>query len=101
MSALRRQAIGPFDAAAAVPLDALSPDEIMRRLQPVQRALVDMPLLEMNEQELKLLGYGQPIADRGSLAVPEAAAVYAGRLVAILARDQHRRWRPVKYFPLA
>jgi len=99
MSALRRQAIGPFEATSAIALTDLSPDEIVRRLQPPQLALVDMPQIEIDDAELKLLGYGQPIATRGGLVTAEAAALHAGRLVAILIPDEHRRWRPAKYFP--
>jgi len=98
MSALRRQAIGPFEAAAAIPLANWTMEQIDRRLQPPQLALGAIPQIEIDDANLKLLSYGQSIGNRQGIVATEAAAIHAGRLVAILVPDQHHRWRPEKFF---
>lgn len=99
LSALRRQAIGPFAAAEAISLAELSLPLVERGLQPPQLALADLPQIEIGDDDAKLLSYGQPIASRGRIAGAEAVAICGGRLIAILAPDEHGRWQPTKYFP--
>jgi tRNA pseudouridine55 synthase len=62
---LRRTAVGPFDEAGAIGLDALADlvhkDAASEGLKPVETALDDIPALAINEEEAFKLRQGRPI----------------------------------------
>ncbi len=67
IAALRRLRVGPFLAAAAIPLDKLQPTEDIPRaspdlLLPVSTALADIPALALTEAEATGLSHGQAIS---------------------------------------
>ena len=67
IAALRRLRVGPFQAAAAIPLDKLQPTEDTPRaspdlLLPVATALADIPALALTEAEVFGLSHGQAIS---------------------------------------
>ena len=67
IAALRRLRVGPFLAAAAIPLDKLQPTEDTPRaspdlLLPVTTALADIPALALTDQEAVGLSHGQAIS---------------------------------------
>ena len=66
ISALRRTAVGPFDAEDAISLDELgSFSQIAAREQkllPVETALDDIPALAVTESEAVRLKNGQPVS---------------------------------------
>jgi len=67
IAALRRLRVGPFQAAAAIPLDKFQPTEDTPRaspdlLLPVATALADIPALALTEAEAAGLSHGQAIS---------------------------------------
>lgn len=99
MSALRRMAIGPLNAADAIVFDQLTIELINERLLPPALAVADLPVATVNEAECWKLVQGQAIADRWAITGEEAAAMDGrGELVAILARHDRGGLRPVKGF---
>jgi tRNA pseudouridine55 synthase len=100
MSALVRQAIGPFRMEEAVAYAELAPSMIEGRLLPPTLALGEMPHIVVTRQEASHLWQGQALSRRGSMiAAGELAAVSSdGELVAILVPDG-TNWRPDKAFP--
>jgi tRNA pseudouridine55 synthase len=98
MSALRREAIGPFRAKDAVATDDLRADFIGQRLLPPVMALGDMPRIELNAEDALGLARGQAIADRWNVAAGEVAALdRQQRLLAILGISRDRL-QPHKFF---
>jgi tRNA pseudouridine55 synthase len=66
IAALRRLRVGPFHAAAAIPLDKVAatadtPPASPDLLLPVATALADIPALALTEAEANGLRHGQPI----------------------------------------
>ena len=99
MSALRRLAIGPFCADAAIPADSLSPDRVRRHLQSPLCALTGLPQIAISEAEASRLIRGQAIGNRWQVAAAEIVAVGStGQLVAILSPDAAGLLRPAKVF---
>jgi tRNA pseudouridine55 synthase len=74
---LRRTAIGSFTLADAHPLDALTDEHVM----PPADALRDYPSVEIDADQLVLVGHGRPITDlpSGTVGLRDAD----GRLVAV------------------
>lgn len=102
MSALRREAIGPFHVSEALTIDELSPESIQRRLLPAALAVNDMPRLEVNAAEIARLSQGQSIRNRLATCGSEVAALdAAGNLVAILVPTGEVELRPTKCFVAA
>ncbi len=92
VSALRRTRVGPFTEADAVPLEALeqaarkSPADVLTLLAPVDKALSEIPGLNVSRHEAGRLMRGQSALLRGAAAPveEEAVAVFCqGKLVAI------------------
>ncbi len=99
MSALRRQAIGPFSSDAALPAAEISPVTIQQRLQSPLAALGDLPRVAVSEAEARRLQMGQAIANRWNVSGMEIAATNdLGLLVCILATANARHLRPIKFF---
>jgi tRNA pseudouridine55 synthase len=105
MSALVRTAIGHFEVADAVALDAISTDSINQHLLDPRQALTALTTVTLETNELDLVRHGQFIKDRfRSIARQpsnELAAVdQSGRLVAILVRRGHEKWGATRQFCL-
>jgi tRNA pseudouridine55 synthase len=78
-SALRREAIGTFEAANAVTLDALTGSEPL--LSPLA-LLGEMPRVELDADAVGAVSHGRPVRAEVANGV-EAALVADGRLIAI------------------
>ena len=98
MSALRREAIGPFHAAESTSSGDLTLDSIRVRLLPPGMALGAMPQISISAEEQHRLALGQSIASGVAQAGELAAVNAAGDLVAILTRDSRGTWKPAKNF---
>ncbi len=99
MSALRREAIGPFRAEDAVPNEALALETIHARLLPPILAVGGMPRIALDDSDTRRLSQGQTIASRGFAAQTELAATdESGRLLAILAASESGALKTAKYF---
>jgi tRNA pseudouridine55 synthase len=99
MSALRRQAIGPFRVEEAIALDALSPAVIQERLLSAALAVASMPQLVVTASETARLVRGQSIVNRAGPEENEVAAIdEAGTLMAILKSVDQSKLRPEKCF---
>lgn len=88
-SALRRESIGPFEAGAAVALDALTGAE---PLIPPLALLGGMPRVELDAVAVDAVAQGRPVR-AGDSAAGEAALVREGRLIAI-AEGAGGWWHP-------
>lgn len=98
MSALRREAIGPFRVEEAIPLAELTLDRISRGLLPPLLALGEMPHVAVTAEEGKRLSHGQTIVHGGYSSGAEVAAIDGhGELLAIAAAEAGGVLRPVKY----
>jgi tRNA pseudouridine55 synthase len=99
MSALRREAIGPFTAEAAIRLDDPTKTPLREQLLPPILALGEMLRIILTPDEHKRVGQGQSIVSRGGSPAGELAALNAaGELVAILGPDGRGNWKPTKNF---
>jgi tRNA pseudouridine55 synthase len=110
VSALRREAVGPFTLAHAVPLAKLEEmshssgpsgaggpaDSLLALLRPIETALDDIPALALTESEADRLKQGRPVpvlrSDNRKVvdALAEGATLYAmaeGKPVALLTWD--------------
>jgi tRNA pseudouridine55 synthase len=102
MSALRREAIGPFDVANGFGCDRLTMESIRQHLLPPIMALGDMPRIVVSEQELQRLSLGQSVAPSEKVAAHELVAVNAvGELLAVLQPDSRGTWKPAKNFAVS
>ena len=99
LGALTRLASGPFELAAAVPLDdiraaaAEGPEGLMAVLRPVDDGLDAFPTIELTETELSAVARGQYV--RPAAGIPSPAVHYRlrsadGRLAAIATADGTR-----------
>lgn len=95
MSALEREAIGPFRVEDAWPRERLTRDALATAVRPALLALPAAPQLTLSEAEWQRLARGQTIAAAALAAdAVEAAALDAeGRLVAVLER-RGAEWGP-------
>jgi hypothetical protein len=85
MSALQREAIGPFRIEGAIDPESLSLEVIDARLLPAVMALGDLPRVSITSAERLRLLQGLSISNRPSQTDSELAAVDdAGQLVAIV-----------------
>jgi tRNA pseudouridine55 synthase len=99
MSALRREAIGPFRASDALSLDRLSSELVSRRLLSPNLAIGGLRQVVVDDAERIRLIHGRSIVNRFGAASDELAAVdAASRLVAIVAPTGRLELRPVKCF---
>ena len=99
MSALRREAIGPFAAEAALRVESLTGTTIRECLLPPSLALGEMPQIVITAKEQERLGKGQAIVGRETSQASELAAVNAdGALLAVLSPDGRGHWKPAKNF---
>jgi tRNA pseudouridine55 synthase len=102
MSALTREAIGPFtieDALIEARFENATRELIEQSLVPPAAAIGDMPRVVVDEMEMKGLAQGRSlIGPAGAKANELAALSPAGDLVAILTPDDRGGWRPTKNF---
>ena len=99
MSALRRKAIGPFQANEALSVDRLDAETIRQRLQSAAVGLGEMPRVVVNEDEMARLARGQAIRNRFGVNAHEVAALdNADNLAAILVPAGNEHLRPTKCF---
>jgi len=112
VAALRRLAVGPFRAEAAIPLDLLvdlghSP-AAFERLLPILTPLADIPAVAVTGAEAELIrngqavpavGYGRP-APLNPLRDGDVVRVTAGELPVAMARFDSGQLRPVRVFNL-
>jgi len=98
MSALRREAVGPFLAAAALSCDDLSLESVSRGLLPAALATSELPQVSITPQEHARLRQGQTIANRWGLAAGEAAALDSVGALVALVTVANDALRPTKCF---
>ena len=99
MSALVREAIGPFQVAETLPADELTLQTVAQQLLPATMALSEMPRVVVPAEDHRRLTLGQSIATPGKRSARELAAVSeSGQLVAILEPDGRGAWKPAKNF---
>ncbi len=99
VTALRRTAIGDFNVADAVPLDALTSENLAEYLHPPETAVVHLPPLILNEADTRALQMGQPLVCQPEHPHHLLARVYGpdGTFVGIAAR-QDDCWQAKKIF---
>jgi len=99
MSALRREAIGPFQANQALSIERLDAESIRQSLQSSAVGLGEMPRIVVNDDEVARLARGQAIRNRFGVATTEIAALDdADNLTAILVHAGGELLRPTKCF---
>jgi len=100
LGALTRMASGPFDLAAATPLDDIraaaadGPEGIVPLLRPIDDGLDAFPVIELTEVELAAVARGQYVRPQAGLPAPRADHYRLrgpdGRLAAIATADGTR-----------
>lgn len=85
MSGLERTAIGPFQIADAVDLEAITPDTVSDHLLPTVKAVADLPQVDCTAEEVAALHHGRRIPARESFSNGEEIALLTpdGDLAAI------------------
>lgn len=78
VAALRRTAIGRFTLADALPLDALTPDNVRDHLLPPAAAVAHLPRLDVDETAAARLALGQRLVAPPDALVGAAAAFGPG-----------------------
>lgn len=99
LSALRRIAIGRFDAAGALPIERLADaDAVAAALVPPLDALSHLPRMELDDHDVERVGHGQALpAGEWAPAAGPVVLTAGSRLVA-LAEIDGRTVRPRKVF---
>lgn len=102
MSALRREAIGPFLAAGSTGTDDLTPERIRQQLLPPRLALGALPEVMVSGDGQRRLALGQSISLEESPEAAELVAIAAnGTLLTILRPDSRGTWKPAINFAAA
>jgi len=99
LSALRRIAIGGFDAAGALPIEGLEDaDAVAAALVPPLDALSHLPRMELDDHDVERVGHGRalPASDWAPAAGP--VVLTAGSRLVALAEVDGRTVRPRKVF---
>lgn len=100
IAALRRTAVGHFTLETAVPLDALTPDNLSAHLFAMDTAVAHLPRLDLPESGASRLLLGQTTPRLP--AQPEAELVRAygpnGRFIGVV-RANENMWQAAKMFP--
>lgn len=84
MSALVRSAIGEFQLGNAFDPEQLTRNNLAEHLLPLRAAVADLPMLELNAEEIARLSKGLFIRHAGSDATEYAGIDAHGRLIALL-----------------
>ena len=95
LTALRREAIGGFHVAQAVPLDRLEAGPVI----PPEALVARLAQVELRDDETVAVSHGRPVLREGATA-GEAALLAGGRLVAV-ARAVPGGWHPSVVLPVA
>ncbi|MCI0683784.1 MAG: tRNA pseudouridine(55) synthase TruB [Gemmataceae bacterium] len=96
LAALRRTRIGPFELAAALPLDA-DAEAARRSLSDLSWALAGSPRVELNARDADRFAQGQRLAWAGPEPEGEVAVFdEGGRFAGVGRIDDERRLHPVK-----
>lgn len=111
MSQLVRTAVGCFDIAEAVALDALSQESLADHLLPPSAAVQMLPQIRLNAEELAEIRHGRNIEIPAGISAAETEQINApakdkqyaaiapdGRLAAILIHRDESRLRPLRNF---
>jgi tRNA pseudouridine55 synthase len=99
MSALRREAIGPFGLDSSLDCESLTESTIESGLLSPLLALGDLPQIDVTSGEVQRLRQGQTIVDRWGHTAPEVAAVSERNdLIAVAVRINERELRASKGF---
>ncbi len=97
MSALVRTAIGPWQVSDAVDPRGLTSGNWRDLLQPLRKAVADLPVREVSDAEVARLRQGLFIEGDPTESGDELAAIDGrGRLAAILVRRGPQQWGPAK-----
>jgi tRNA pseudouridine55 synthase len=91
LTALRRERIGPFDVADAVPLDAVGPGTPLR---PAGAVVSHLPRVELDGAALAAVRHGRAVAAPGPLS-GDVALWHGGEVVAIAEGREDGRLHPV------
>ncbi|HUG26744.1 MAG TPA: tRNA pseudouridine(55) synthase TruB [Gemmatimonadales bacterium] len=89
LTSLRREAVGPFEVADAVPLDAVSAES--RLLSPAA-LLAHLPAVELSEAEATDVGHGRQVMREGTEG--RARLMVDGALVAV-GEARETGWQPI------
>ena len=97
LAGLRRSAVGPFTTDTAVPLDALTPENLERHLQPLDSAVAHLPRLDLSAAEARALANGQRLARQATQPTADLVRAYDadGRFIGVIAREG-TQWQPKK-----
>jgi tRNA pseudouridine55 synthase len=90
VEALRRTAVGPFEAAMAVSLEA-NRETVLAALRPIAEAVAELPRLELSSSVISRLRVGKTVP-RSPLPRGEEAAVFdtTGTFVAVVRLDREQ-----------
>ncbi|QIM19649.1 tRNA pseudouridine(55) synthase TruB [Leucobacter coleopterorum] len=97
--ALRRSAVGPFDVASAVSMDALTAGGSLPLILPTQVAERLFPVLRLTEQQAIDIGHGKRLEVDASNDAALVAAIAPGERLVGLLEVKHGRTRVVTNFP--
>ncbi len=88
VAALRRTAVGPFTLADAVPLDALTAENVAAHLRPPEAAVAHLPRLEVGESDAMRLSFGQRLPAPADVPAGDVGAFGPdGRFLGVVAVD--------------
>lgn len=99
LSALRRLAVGDFSVETAVPLDQLTPDNMIDYLLPPDTAVRHLPRLDLPKTAAAAILQGKPVAQT-IVSSAKLARAYGpdGQFLGII-MAQGNQWRARKMFP--
>lgn len=100
LTALRRTAVGDFQIAQAVSLEALTPDNWQAHILPADQAVAHLPRLDVSAGESEALLQGKKIVRQPDDSEAELVRVYqpSGGFLGLVER-QTDAWQPKKIFP--
>jgi tRNA pseudouridine55 synthase len=100
LTALRRTAVGDFQIAQAVSLEALTPDNWLAHTLPPDQAVAHLLRLDVGAEESEALLQGKQITRQPHHPQAELARVYqpSGVFLGLVER-QDNAWQPKKIFP--
>lgn len=101
---LRRLAVGPFDEADMVTLDALeaaageAPEAVLELMEPIEAALAGIAQVNITSDQASRIRNGNPVLLRGRDAPieEEAVAVFSGGDLIALATVEHGELKPIR-----
>ena len=99
LAGLRRLSVGSFELDDAVPLEALTSENIGEHLQPAERAVAHLPRLELSQEEAQRLAQGQRVNWRKGQPDEELVRAFDsdGHFVGVVS-SANGVWQPRKIF---